>query len=80
MHQGPVHALFPTPVGSYSGFGGQDPFREHLLELLQTQQGLNNGPDPRIRPRFDGACQRGGVAGAIAKGTPGLDTELRENL
>lgn len=52
-----VHALFPTPVGSYSGFAGQEPLREHLLELLQSQAGRLNSQDPRLRHYFDSAGQ-----------------------
>ena len=33
-----VHALFPTPVGSYSGFAQQDALQEKLLGLLTADQ------------------------------------------
>jgi len=52
-----VHALFPTPVGSYRGFAGQEPLREHLLELLQSQSGRLNSQDPRLRHYFESAGQ-----------------------
>jgi uncharacterized protein (TIGR02466 family) len=48
-----VHALFPMPVGSYSGFAGQEPLREHLLALLQTEPGRYNSQDAHLRHYFD---------------------------
>jgi uncharacterized protein (TIGR02466 family) len=52
-----VHALFPMPVGSYRGFAGQEPLREHLLALLQSQPGRKNIQDTRLRHYFDNTGQ-----------------------
>tara|TARA_Y100000589_G_scaffold237160_1_gene224587 strand:- start:2 stop:676 length:675 start_codon:yes stop_codon:yes gene_type:complete len=48
-----VHALFPTPVGSYSGFAGQDALQEKLLTLLTCDQARINTQDPQLRHWFD---------------------------
>lgn len=52
-----IHALFPTPVGSYSGFAGQELLREQLLDLLSRTDGRLNSQDPRLRHYFDHAGQ-----------------------
>ena len=36
--QSQVHALFPSPVGSYSGFAHQNELQEKLLGLLTVDQ------------------------------------------
>ena len=54
-----VHALFPTPVGSYSGFSGQDVLQEKLLGLLTADQARINTQDPQLRHWFD--ASGGGV-------------------
>ena len=51
--QSQVHALFPTPVGSYSGFSGQDALQEKLLGLLTADQARTNSQDPQLRHWFD---------------------------
>ncbi len=45
--QSQVHALFPTPVGSYSGFAHQDALQEKLLDLLTVDQARINSQDPQ---------------------------------
>ena len=57
--QSQVHALFPTPVGSYCGFAQQDVLQEKLLGLLTTDQARTNSQDPQLRHWFD--SNRGGV-------------------
>ena len=52
-----MHALFPTPVCSYSGFTGQEPLRKQLLELIQIQPERQNSQDPRLRHYFDSVGQ-----------------------
>ena len=51
--QSQVHALFPTPVGSYSGFAHQDALEEKLLGLLTVDQARTNSQDPQLRHWFD---------------------------
>ena len=51
--QSQVHALFPTPVGSYSGFAQQDALQEKLLGLLTTDKARNNSQDLQLRHWFD---------------------------
>ena len=51
--QSQVHALFPTPVGSYSGFAHQDALQEKLLGLLTADQARTNTQDPKLRHWFD---------------------------
>ena len=53
-----IHALFPTPVGSYAGFSDQDLLREHLLLMLSRVDGRLNSQDPRLRHYFD-SCGQG---------------------
>ena len=53
-----VHALFPTPVGSYSGFAQQDALQEKLLGLLTANE-ARNSQDPQLRHWFD--ASGGGV-------------------
>lgn len=48
-----VHALFPTPVGSYSGFAGQDALQEKLQGLLAEAQGRTNTQSSQLWHWFD---------------------------
>ncbi len=57
--QSQVHALFPTPVGSYSGFAGQGLLQEKLLRLLTADQARTNTQAPQLRHWFD--ASGGGV-------------------
>lgn len=50
-----VHALFPTPVGSYAGFPGQDLFQQQLQAVLNQSEARSNSQDPRLRHWFDSA-------------------------
>ena len=54
-----VHALFPTPVGSFSGFAQQDALQEKLLGLLTANEARTNSQDPQLRHWFD--ASGGGV-------------------
>jgi uncharacterized protein (TIGR02466 family) len=55
--QAQVHALFPTPVGSYIGFEQQQELQRHLLALVQASQARPNSQDPRLRHYFDSVGQ-----------------------
>jgi uncharacterized protein (TIGR02466 family) len=55
--QAQVHALFPTPVGSYSGFELQEELQHFLLNLVQTSQARPNSKDPRLSHYFDSVGQ-----------------------
>ena len=48
-----VHALFPIPVGSYSGFPGQEELKLRLLELLGSSQARANTQDSKLSHWFD---------------------------
>ena len=55
-----VHALFPTPVGSFSGFAQQDALQEKLLGLLTANEARTNSQDPQLRHWFDALRRRFG--------------------
>lgn len=52
-----IHALFPTPVGSYAGFWNQGLLREQLLLMVAHADGRLNSQDPRLRHYFDSSGQ-----------------------
>ena len=50
-----IHALFPTPLGSYSGFPEHERFHTHLLALLEQSPERINSQDSRLKHWFDSA-------------------------
>ena len=56
-HQVQVHALFPTPVGSYCGFPQEQELQQFLIDLVKASQARLNNQDPRLRHYFDAAGQ-----------------------
>ena len=54
-----MHVLFPTQLGSYSGFAQQDALRKKLLVLLIPDQARTKNQYPHLRHWFN--ASGGGV-------------------